>query len=619
MRRFAILLYAILALVVLSASSVVYAATPITYTYNLLSGSCTASRGACKDLSVHAVCGQDLSFSQIAQNNAALRDFNAEAQRHTRPVEAGYAGGNFIPGGRGAGDAYPDASISNMIVLEVPACNKLQYTWNSFTMLIRNIRVSGSGSGTTVLQNISNEHFHADVAGRATYDFFGDTFYGVVDHTYPTDAYGYLIETANLGATQVKLKSAADARNFYLGRWVLVMSYIQDSVGSYPPNMRYYDFAKVTKIDKGKGTIDLDTPLAFDHLANRPYSGTKLYSEASIAGNGTGAGIVGPARIVNIDTPIKPVTEHFELNGIHFLRNPRSDKVNPFSDGWEFTGIIDAKADDLEFDGALDTAEMKNFTLTNSKAFYEEADKIIASATYINDTFLHSLLHSGQLRWHATGGTYGVGEVSCAALVCIIDGGAVLTAAQSELHPHPGIELDRLGFTNMLSLDNVVFKGSGALGNAAINAWHGPRYTIGSAGFSVQDGANGPNTRLVISKCVRDPVDCTDLEYGGTVAQEVAGTWGDGSTLIRGGVLEPGATITAITGDGRNLYVDVKGAHFRPGESVYFSRVRAVSVTNSRFLGIGNDCEPSNGPTGCIRFPGGLNIPHITWSGNTGG
>lgn len=601
-------------------------AVPITFTYDLMAGSCKASRGSCRQLPTHAVCGPDPSFEEIGQNNAALRAFNAEAQRHTRPAEPGYAGGNYISGPgsrwRAAGDAYPDANIDNIIVLKISACNKLQYTWNAFTMLVRNIKVVGAGSAQTVLQNINVRYFHDDVAGRTNYDFFGDGFYGVVDNTYPTDAYGYLIDSTKAGATEIKLKSAGDTKNFYVGRWVLVMSYIQDSMGSYPPNMRYYDFAKVSAIEPASGTIHLDIPLAFEHLSSRPYDGIVLHAEPSIAGNGTGSGIVGPARIVNIDTPLKPVTATFELDGIHFLRNPRSRLVTEYSDGWEFTGAIDTRADDLVFDGAVDTAEMRSFTLTNSKAFFEEADKIIATATYVNDNFVTSLLHSGQLLWHATGGTYGgdgTGEVSCAALSCVIDGGAVLTAAQRTTNVHPGLELDRVGLTNNLSFDNVIFKGRGTLGNAAINAWQGIPQTIGSPGISLQSGPNGKDTRLVVSKCTSKPVDCTDMQIGRTIAQEVTSNWGDGSTLIRNGRLVPEATITSITGDHDSIYVDVSGTTLRAGDSILFSRVNKLSVTNSTFIGIGNDCHASAGPSGCVRYPGGENIPAVVWSQNTGG
>ncbi len=557
-----------------------HTAVPITFTYDIMTGSCTASLGNCRNLPTHAVCGPDLGFEEIARNNAALRAFNAEAQRHTRPAEPGYAGGNYIPGPgypwRAAGDAYPDANIDNVIVLKISACNKLQYTWNAFTMLVRNIKVAGAGSAETVLQNVNSHYFHDDVAGRTNYDFFGDGFYGVVNNTYPADAYGYLINSAKGNATEVKLKFAGDVKSFYVGRWVLVMSYVQDSMGSYPPNMRYYDFAKVKAIEPASGVVYLDTPLAFDHLSSRPYDGTVLHVEPSIAGNGIGAGIVGPARIVNIDTPFKPVTVTFQLDGIHFLRNPRSRLVTEYSDGWEFTGTIDARSDDLLFDGAVDTAEMRSFTLTNSRAFYEEADKIIATATYVNDTFVSSLLHSGQLLWHATGGAYGgdgSGEVSCAALNCVIDGGAVLTAAQRVANVHPDMELDRVGFTNNLSFDNVTFKGRGSLGNAAINAWQGIPQTIGSSGISLQSGPNGKDTRLVVSKCVSRPVDCTDMQIGRTIAQEVTSNWGDGSTLIRNGRLFPGATITSITGDRDSLYVDVKSTNSsRWGLCLFFAR-----------------------------------------------
>jgi hypothetical protein len=597
----------------------------ITFTYDLLTGRCAASHGTCRSLLTHAICAQNPSQEQIRQNDAALRSFNAEAQRHTRPSEPGYAGGNYIsdngyPGHAGA-DAYPDANIENRIILQIAACNKLQYTWNEFTMLIRHIKVVGAGSHLTVLQNVSNRYFHNDVSGRANYDFFGDAFYGVVDDSYPTDSYGYLMDTADAGAVEVTLKQPSETQNFYVGRWVMVMSYVQDSMGSYPPNMRYYDFAKVAGIDRSRGSITLDTPLAFAHLESRPYSGVILHSQPSIAGNGIGAGIVGPARIVNIDTPTKPVAEDFELVGIHFLRNPRSSFVNEYSDGWEFTGAIEAEGDDLVFDGAVDSAEMRDFTLTNSSAFYEEADKIIARARYINDTFVNSLLHSGQLVWHATGGAYGgegKGEVSCAALNCIIDGGAVLSAARRGSGPHPDVELDRIGLTDRISMDGVVFRGSGALGNVAVNGWQGVPRKIGSEGIRLLSGPNGPNTRLAISKCLKNPSSCTDMEFGGTIAQEVTSNWGEHSNLVRDGGLVPNVTISAITGDADNIYIDIEGAALALGQTVYFTRVNTVSITNSTFAKIGNGCNPASGPVNCIRYPVGRNIPTVIWLGNRG-
>jgi hypothetical protein len=158
------------------------AAAQTTFTYDLVAGTCVATSGTCNALSTYAVCGTNLTSAQIAQNDAALKSFNAEAQRHTRPAEAGYAGGNYISGGgypwRGAGDAYPDANINNEIVLQIPACDKLQYTWNKFTMLIRNVKVVGAGSGSVFLQNTAVVGFHDDLAVRSNFDLFGDSFYG---------------------------------------------------------------------------------------------------------------------------------------------------------------------------------------------------------------------------------------------------------------------------------------------------------------------------------------------------------------------------------------------------------------------------------------------------------
>lgn len=595
----------------------------ITFTYNLLTGTCQSSQGGTQkpctpsthNSSPHAVCATNPTPEEIEQNDIALHWFNAEAQRHTRPAEHGYAGGNY-----GAGDAYPDARIDNKIVLVISGCDKLQYTWNKWAMFIRNLSIQGAGSTATILQNTHNGDFHDDDAGEANYDFFGDTYYGVVvSSPYANDEYGYLIDTAPAGATNVTLKRANDAVHFYVGRWVLVMSYVQDSVGSYPPNMRYYDFARIVSIDPSDGVISLDEPLKFTHRDDRPYDGLVLHAEPVYSPIGNGQ--VGPARIVDIDTPAKPIAVNWSISGIHFLGNPNSASVSQYDNGWTFTGIIDATGNDIVSDGSINSSQMRNFKLSNSTFAYEEADKIIANAEYINDTVTASLLHSGQLQWRVTGGRYGPGEVSCAALNCTFGGGVVLSAATAPGSDHkPAVQLDRENMTDNVVIAGAVFKGNGNLGNVGIWGWQGRAYTIGRQGLSVTDGPNGDATRLVVSKCVQDPVGCTDIGRPANMAQQVVGDWGEGESLVRRDIRSSvdDATISAVTGDARNVYIDVKGASFAAGQQIYFGRVKRLTVRDSTFRGIGNGCHPSAGPEGCVIQPAGDNIQSVTWVNNAG-
>jgi hypothetical protein len=597
--------------------------TPAIFTYNLLTGVCTTSSGSCNNLSTHAVCN-----GSTASNDAALQSFNDEAQKHTRPAQAGYAyGGTQHNNAQGDGNAYAGANINNEIVLDIAACIKLQYTWRYWPTLIRNLKVVGAGgaNSATVMQNVNTAGTTDSLAILSNYDFFGDGFYGINVHTpYIFDAYGHLIQTTSAGATSVTLLNPSFSSEYYVGRWVLIMSVVQDSTGSYPPNMRYYDFAKVTAINGSTGVITLDTPLVYTHLSNRPYD-TKTLSDAANS-SAIGAGQVGPARIVNIDIPIKPIAENFEIDGINFLHNPTLSPGSNYpadcssSDGPEFKGIINATANDLNVQCAPVTSMMARFNFNNSSFYYEEADKIIGIATYQKVTATISRYHSGNLLWHAIGGAYGGGsggQLSCAALNCTLDSGVVLSAAQNN---SPNMQLDVPNYTNAVTFNNASFLGSNSLGNTMVNSEDNTVFqvTIGSSGVSLGNGPNGNNTRLIVSKCVVDPKNCTDMETG-SAALYVADFWGDGATIVKNHNMVHGATITSITGDATNIYVDVAGSPgFANGQTISATRVQTVSVTNSTSSNIGNGCAPGSGPNNCLRYPSDVNIPNVTWSGNGG-
>ena len=67
--------------------------------------------------------------------------------------------------------------------------------------------------------------------------------------------YSPRIFTAEPGATTVRLKNKAEAINILPGRWHLVGSYDQQ-VGGYPPNIRYFDYVRVTAVSGESVTLD---------------------------------------------------------------------------------------------------------------------------------------------------------------------------------------------------------------------------------------------------------------------------------------------------------------------------------------------------------------------------
>ena len=632
-----------------------------TYTYNFTTGACTPSNGASATNCIAGSMTAGVCNGTTAQNDAALNSFNDEAQKHTRPAQTGYSGGGTQHNNQnGDGNAYADANITNQIVLNFPACNKFAYTYPLFPTGIRNVSIVGAGSGSTVFQNLNTAgHPYTSNAIISAWDFFGDTFYGqpaygtIINSPYGSDEYGHLINTANAGATTVTLTESTFASEYFVGRWVMVMSYVQDSSGSYPPNMRYYDFGVVTAVNLSTGVITLDpttmyqgTGLRFTHLGcaavagctARPYNLNTL-SDAAVTASAIGAGQVGPARIVPIDTPQKPMAVTYNLQGIHFLHNPTlSPPTNPVApcnasgiypaccaatDGPVFQGTVNGTGSDLIMECTMESANLINLTLSNSSFFYEEADKNIGSATYNNVTALFSLLHSGDLLFHAAGGNLGGngsangGEVTCAAFVCQFDGGVILSAAVAG--NNPDIQLDRPNFTDQIIVNGAAFHGSNSLGNTMVNSSDDTPYsvTIGSGGVSFS------GNRLTVSKCNNAPSGgetCWDMEDCSQPACKVIDYWGDGGALITNGTMNTGVTVSSMTGDATHIYVDFSGTPaFANGQVVAVGRVRSVSVTNSTASSIGNSCVPASGPNNCLRYPTHVNIPSVTWSGNTGG
>ena len=514
--------------------------TGITYTYDLV-----------KDFG--AVAGN------TAATDKAFKAFNVEAQKRTRPPEPGYAG---YPG------YYPDASKNNTIILKIPA-GKFTYSWNQFGINIPRLKIIGAGSGlkggaSTSLQNVNGGQWFDAMPFRSPWDYFGDQYYLVWNGSYwvGQDNYGYLIKTAQAGDTKVTFKNnPAYANKFFVGRWVLVYSYSQQQYG-YPPNARYYDWAKVTAIDPVAGTVTLDTPLQFTHRSDRPYFGSTLYEQRQKSSNPHGQ--VGPALIAAIDTPDKPLGEFHEYDGMHVLPNPNwSPSLPPSASAevWEVGGLIDGSMDDMWLDRAVQHTQVRNFTVSNSKWSYDESDKIIGNITYINCEVATTMKHSGQLMWHVIGGH--IGGTRLAARNAWFE--------NTRFDSMPGINLDEMNQTVSILVDGSTFVGRGN-GAQPITPPDIRPYNFKIDGTTISL-PNGPNSsRLKVVK--------TTKEYG-DAWQMIVDFLGDGDQVYKNGAPVKGATIALITGDANYIYVDVAGVTFNNGDSFSGARVQNLTVKNS--------------------------------------
>jgi hypothetical protein len=122
---------------------------------------------------------------------------------------------------------------------------------------------------------------------------------------------GYRIKTANAGSTMVQLATPGDAARFVVGSRVLVHSF-DHQWGGYPPNLRFFEWRKVTAVDRAKGLLTLDGRLVFAHDAT-------LRDTVLDAGQGFA---LGQARVLPLERATFRYPELVELVDVHFLRNP---------------------------------------------------------------------------------------------------------------------------------------------------------------------------------------------------------------------------------------------------------------------------------------------------------
>jgi hypothetical protein len=131
-------------------------------------------------------------------------------------------------------------------------------------------------------------------------------------------AFSPTIYSANPGQDRVRLKNAANAVFVKPGRWYLIGSYDQQ-LGGYPPNMRYFDYVKVTAINGDE--VILDRRLRHYHRDD--------YFEERANPNS-----LGMARLIPLDlggegglfpTEDGRLTMRLTVRGIEFVRNPSTD------------------------------------------------------------------------------------------------------------------------------------------------------------------------------------------------------------------------------------------------------------------------------------------------------
>lgn len=156
---------------------------------------------------------------------------------------------------------------------------------------------------------------------------------------------GYKINTVSAGSTTITLQTLATVSNYAVGDTILVHGFDQQ-FGGFPPNLRYFEYRKITAINTSTGAITLDTKLknsydsqwwdAVDYSDGTPYS--------------YGEGYVGKARALPIKNAYTNITKRMVIKGVTFVDNPNTPSVVGFN-YFNIGGVLNLSMIDCNLDG----------------------------------------------------------------------------------------------------------------------------------------------------------------------------------------------------------------------------------------------------------------------------
>lgn len=211
---------------------------------------------------------------------------------------------------------------------------------------LRNTAMDAGADVSLVILQIGRQYFQCVIA---------------TGHRWVCDigkAAGYEVAPTRAGSHQVTVKDAAASSQLKAGRHVLIGSYDQQ-LGGFPPNIRYFDYARIAAISDG--TITLDRPLRFGHRDDYWENGDP--------------NSLGVARIYPIDRDDERLTLRATIKDIEFLANPNN---NGNGDGTK----VFAAALDTEFDNCVIPhlmASQARFVRVEGGSVHEgELDKLVS-------------------------------------------------------------------------------------------------------------------------------------------------------------------------------------------------------------------------------------------------
>jgi len=398
------------------------------------------------------------------------------------------------------------------INLRAGAC--YMYTSNRWTWGIRNLKVLGNGAS---LQNMAS---FATSGSAAAYPLIINRSLfetEAIDAPLHIPTINIFIQAAAVGATSVTLKDATNAASFVPGKWAVVYSYNQQIEGGYPPNARYFDYAKIASVNGA--VITLDRPLAHAHSDTFP----EASAQPPI--------LAGAARIYPIDgfSPV-PFSESIYIENVTMLDNPNARRS---TDG---PGPNDPLFKSHQFLLVQGTAQatLKNVTVSEfvpsqsplvivsgSHFFASEVDKLLTEVDFTDTTIDNGLNEcSGVDTLRYTGGSM---QMAICAPRQAFYSGVTFNAPNVSVNYPPTINLNISFPTDLLSIANSIFNGGGGTSipiGASLNLdlpVDGTTVVPGSSQISMPDLTVAANRNF--THCIKPGGQISLIKSGQTLEQ----------------------------------------------------------------------------------------------------
>ena len=332
--------------------------------------------------------------------------------------------------------------------------------FNNWLAGIRQVTVEGNGASILNVNGAyapaANPNANIGLFMPSCFDNVDNGFYG--SQSAGNIGFGSLVKSADKGATSLRTKNPADAGNFAPGTWVLLFGYDHEGINGYPPDAKYFDYAKVHSVNTTDGTIVLDRPIRY------------AYDENWVDGKGKDA--VSAPRLVSLDRGNFTTIERLVIRNLHFpafagWTGPMATRVR--NGRMSIFGYIEANLVGVTAQGSY-AGQGKSLTYDSCTLLYEcEADKEVDAFT-IRHSSVYNLASAGGVNVLTLSGNQFTGPFSIAPHYLVMEENNFSTtapnssAAMASIGFNKGIDSARIGTNYWVCSDphrQALFSASG--------------------------------------------------------------------------------------------------------------------------------------------------------------